>query len=249
MPGKTDTDSIPADTNRFATTHWSVIQTAGSPDSSRYTESLKILCQTYWFPLYAYLRRRGYDRHQAEDHTQSFFVYLLEKPALSQADPQRGKFRSFLLSSLKHFVADAQDRAQAQKRGGNKRIFSLDFSDGERRYCQEPAHSESPERLLERWWALSVLNRATQRLKTEFKTTQKQALFDRLKDHLVAERGTETYKGIAAEFNMTDTAVRVTAHRLRQRFHALVREEISQTVSQSTDIDEEIQDLFTALSG
>ncbi len=248
MPARTDTNSTPADTSRFATTHWSVIQSAGSPDSSRYTESLKILCQSYWFPLYAYLRRRGYDQHQAEDHTQSFFVHLLEKPTLSRADPRRGRFRSFLLSSLKHFVADAQDRARAQKRGGNKHIFSMDFADGERRYCQEPTHDVSPEKLFERWWALSVLNRATQRLKTEFKTTARQALFDRLKDHLVAERGMDTYKDIAAEFDMTDTAVRVTAHRLRQRFHALVREEISQTVSHSTDIDEEIQDLFTALS-
>jgi RNA polymerase sigma-70 factor (ECF subfamily) len=154
-----------------------------------------------------------------------------------------------LLSSLKHFVADAQDRACAQKRGGGKTIFSLDFANGEKRYCQEPTHDVSPEKLYERWWALSVLNRATQHLKAEFKTTQKQALFDRLKDHLVAERGRESYKDIAAEFGMTHSAVRVTAHRLRQRFHELVREEISQTVSRRSDIDAEIQDLFAAFAG
>jgi RNA polymerase sigma-70 factor (ECF subfamily) len=221
---------------------------AGSPESTRYQKALETLCQAYWFPLYAYLRRRGYDKYQAEDHTQSFFVYLLEKPALSRADPKRGKFRSFLLSSLKHFVADERDRVQARKRGGNKAILSLDFEDAERRYSQEPVHDLSPERLFERWWALHVLNRATHRLKTEAKTTHKAQLFERLKGYLVAEKGTDTYKSIASEFDMSETAVRVTAHRLKQRFNELVREEIAQTVTNNTHIDEEIKDLFTALT-
>ena len=246
-----DTDDIsltPSGTSRFTTTHWSVVLAAGSPESTSHRKALETLCQAYWFPLYAYLRRRGYDKHQAEDYTQSFFVYLFEKPALSRANPKRGKFRSFLLSSLKHFVADERDRAHVRKRGGNKSILSLDFENAERRYSQEPTHDLSPERLFERWWALHVLNRATHRLKKEAQTTQKAQLFERLKGHLVAERGTDTYRNIASEFGMTETAVRVAAHRLKQRFNELVREEIAQTVTNTTHIDEEIKDLFTALS-
>ena len=248
MPENSSIRSTPSGNGKFATTPWSVVLAAGSPESSHYQEALETLCRTYWFPLYAYLRGRGYDRYQAEDYTQSFFAALLEKPALSRADPKRGKFRSFLLSSLKHFVADEQDRMRAKKRGGDKEIMSLDFENAERRYGQEPAHNLSPEKLFERWWALGVLNQAMERLKTESSTLHKQQLFDRLKVYLVAEKGAVTYKEISAEFGMTEAAVRVAAHRLKHRFHELVREEIAQTVADSSHIDEEIKDLFTALT-
>jgi RNA polymerase sigma-70 factor (ECF subfamily) len=248
MPGKTDTNSTPADTSRFATTHWSVVLAAGDHSSSQHEKALSKLCRSYWLPLYVYLRRRGYTIHQAEDYTQGFFVHLLKKPRLYRASPQRGKFRSFLLVSLKHFVADQQDRAQAQKRGGNCVITSLDFEGAECLYDHEVAHSLSPEKLFERSWALAVLRRTMDRLKCEPVTGSKQALFDRLKVYLAAERGAIPYKSLAADLDMTEPALRVAMHRLRQRYHELMREEIAQTVTTDEQVDEEIRDLFAALT-
>jgi len=145
-------------------------------------------------------------------------------------------------------VADEQDRMQAKKRGGDREIISLDFEDAERKYNQEPAHNQTPEKIFERWWALSILNHAMKRLKAEAEVTHKLELFDRLKVYLTAEKGTVTYKNISAEFGLTEAAVRVAAHRLKHRFHELVREEIAQTVLNRSHVDEEIRDLFTALA-
>jgi RNA polymerase sigma-70 factor (ECF subfamily) len=238
----------PSGASRFATTHWSVVLAAGSPSSSHYQEALNTLCRTYWFPLYAYLRRNGYDTHQAEDHTQAFFTYLLEKRGLRVADPEKGKFRSFLLATLKHFVGDERDRARAKKRGGGRKILSLDFDKAETWYALEPAHQLSPEKLFEKSWALTVVDRTIARLKAESVSTNKQKLFDHLKVYLTSRRDSTGYRDAAAELDMTEGAVKVAVHRLRARYRELLRDEIAQTVSTEAEIDQEIRDLFTALA-
>ncbi|MHC4483207.1 MAG: RNA polymerase sigma factor [Planctomycetota bacterium] len=240
--------STPSGTSRFATTHWSVVLAAGSPSSSHYQQALSTLCQTYWFPLYAYLRRQGYDTHQSEEYTQAFFARILEKQDLRRADPQQGKFRSFLLATLKHFVGDERDRARAQKRGGGRKILPLDFENADTRYSLEPAHQLSPEKLFEKSWALTVLGRTIARLKAESVGRNKQKLFDRLKVYLTAKRDSIPYRDAAAELNMTEGAVKVAVHRLRTRYRELLRDEIAQTVATESEIDEEIRNLFTALA-
>ena len=248
MSDKTPNYSTPSDVGRFATTRWSVILAASDSASTQHEPALSTLCQTYWFPLYAYLRRRGYDSHQAEDYTQGFFAGILERKGLRQADPKCGKFRSFLLASLKNFLADEWDRAHAQKRGGGKKILSLDFDAAASRYDQVPAHSLSPEKLFERSWALTVLNRAMDRLKAESASSGKQCLFDRLKVYLSAEKDAIPYRDVAAELEMTEGAVKVAVHRLRRNYRELVRDEIAQTVATEAQVDEEIRDLFAALA-
>jgi RNA polymerase sigma-70 factor (ECF subfamily) len=206
------------------------------------------LCQTYWFPLYAYLRRQGNDSYRAEEYTQAFFVRLLEKPGLRLADPKRGKFRSFLLTVLKHFLADESARARTQKRGGGRKILSLNLETAESLYTLEPAHQLTPEKLFERSWALTVLDRTMTRLKAEATTPKKQKLFDHLKVYLTAKKSSVPYPEAAAELGMTEGAVRVAVHRLRKRYRELLRDEIAQTVTTEEQIDEEIRDLFAALA-
>jgi len=240
--------STPSGAGRFATTHWSIIIAASDSASSQHEPALSTLCQTYWFPLYVYLRRRGYDNHQAEDYTQGFFAGILERKGLQKADPKFGKFRSFLLASLKNFLADEWDRDRAQKRGGDRKVLSLDFNAAASRYAQEPEHKLSPEKLFERSWALTVLCRAMDRLKAESTVSNKQQLFDCLKIYLTAEKDAVPYKDVADKLNMTKGAVKVTVHRLRRRYRELVRDEIAQTVTTEAQIDEEIRDLFAALA-
>jgi len=248
MSDKTPTRSTPSGARRFATTHWSVILAAGDSASAQHEPALSTLCQTYWFPLYAYLRRRGYDTHEAEDYTQGFFVGILERKGLKRADPKYGKFRSFLLASLKNFMADEWDRSQAQKRGGDKKVFSLDFDAAASRYDREPAHHMSPEKLFEKSWALTVLTRAMERLKAESTASNKQQLFGHLKVYLAAERDADSYRDVATKLDMSEGAVKVAVHRLRRRYRELVRDEIAQTVTTEAQVDEEIQDLFAALT-
>jgi len=248
MSDNTPTSSTPPGAGRFATTHWSVVLAAGRPASPRYQQAMGTLCQTYWFPLYAYLRRQGYDSHQAEEYTQAFFARMLEKHGLRLADPKRGKFRSFLLAALKHYMANERDRAQAQKRGGGRKVLSLDFENAESQYALEPAHQLTPEKLFERSWALTVLNRTMAQLQAESASTNKQKLFDHLKVYLTGERSSVSYRDVAAELDMTEGAVKVAVHRLRQRYRELLRDEIAQTVAAEAQIDEEIRDLFAALA-
>jgi len=236
------------DAGRFTTTHWSVILAAGDSSSPQHELALSTLCQTYWFPLYAYLRRRGYDTHQAEDYTQGFFAGLLERRGLCRADPKCGKFRSFLLASLKNFLADERDRARAAKRGGDRKVLSLDIDAAESRYGQELAHYLSPEKLFERSWALTVLNQAMERLKAESTAADKQRLFDCLKGYLTAQADAVSYRDAAAQLDMTEGSVKVAVHRLRRRYRELVRDQIAQTVATQDQVDEEIADLFAALS-
>jgi len=244
------TPSNPGDKvgSRFSTTHWSMVLAAGAFGSAGSREALERLCKTYWFPLYTYLRRRGCDTHEAEDCTQAFFAALLQRHGLQRANPERGKFRSFLLSALNHFLADERDHAGAQKRGGGKEIISLDVEDAETRYRCEPAHDLTPEKLFEKSWSLTVLSNAMARLKAEFAEEGKEQLFESLKPHLPAGKGPASYKDVAARLGLTEAAVKVAVHRLRHRYRQLVREEIAQTVSTPEEVDEEIRDLFAALT-
>jgi len=248
MSDFTPTSSDLHSTGRFATTHWSVVLAAGQPTSARYQEALQTLCRTYWFPLYAYLRRQGHDTHQAQDYTQAFFARLLEKDGLRLADPKRGKFRSFLLAALKHFLANESDRIRAQKRGAGREILSLDVEDAEGKYALEPVNQLSPERLFERSWALTVLERTMARLQAESASSNKQKLFEHLKVYLAAEKSSIPYCDVAAKLDMTEGAVKVAVHRLRQRYRELLRDEIAQTVTSQEQIEEEIRDLFAALA-
>ncbi len=248
MPDYSSMNSARSGAGRFATTHWSVVLAAGQPDSARYQQALEVLCRTYWFPLYAYLRRQGYNAQKAEDHIQAFFASLLEKRGLRLADPKRGRFRSFLLTALKHFLANERAHAQAQKRGGGRKLLSLDIENAENQYIREPRDELSPEKLFERSWALAVLDRTMARLQAEAVNAKKQKLFDCLKVYLTADKGAIPYQEMAARLKMTEGAVKVAVHRLRRRYRDLLRDEIAQTVTTEEQINEEIRDLFAALA-
>jgi RNA polymerase sigma-70 factor (ECF subfamily) len=248
MSENKDISSTPSGTSQFATTRWSVVLAAVSPSSPKYQQALSTLCQTYWFPLYAYLRRHGCDTHQAEDCTQAFFAQMLEKHSLRLADPKGGKFRSYLLAALKHFLADERDRVQAQKRGGGQRIFSLDFENAEDLYGLEPADQLSPERLFEKSWALVVLQKVMARLGAESASVNKQKVFEHLITYLAPAGDVVPYRDMAAKLNMTEGAVKVAVHRLRKRYQELLRDEIGQTVATEEEIDQELRDLFEVLS-
>ena len=248
MSDKIRRNSISTGKPRFATTHWSVISAAGKSSSPQQKQALETLCQSYWFPLYAYLRRRGYDTHQAEDLTQAFFAHILEKKDLGNADPKYGKFRSFLLVRLKYFLSDERDRAQAMKRGGGKNILSLSIQNAEGQYSLEPAIQLSPELLFEKSWALTVLERTMGRLEAEMADKNKQKLFDCLKVYLTTEKDVIPYQDMATELEMTEGSVRVAVHRLRRRYRKLLRDEIAQTVGGEDRIDEEMGCLFAALA-
>ncbi len=248
MPDKKPTSSTPPGAGRFATTHWSVVRAAGKTSSPHYKEALGTLCRTYWFPLYAFLRRQGHSSNQAEEYTQAFFTRLLEKRGLRLADSKRGKFRSFLLAALKNFLADERDRARAKKRGGEHKILSLDFENAESQYTLQPAQQMPPEKLFERSWALTVLERTMVRLQDEFGSTKKRKIFDHLKVYLTADKDSIPYRQVAAGLKMTEGAVKVAVHRLRHRYRELLRDEIAQTVATEEQIDEEIRDLFAALA-
>jgi RNA polymerase sigma-70 factor (ECF subfamily) len=215
-----------------------------SPDADA---ALASLCQTYWYPLYAFVRRSGHQPADAQDLTQAFFARLLEKHYLRAADPERGRFRSFLLASVKHFLSKERDRAKAHKRGGGRKVLPLDFEAGESRYCLEPAHELTAEKIFERRWALTLLDQVFARLRDEFDQAGKRNEFDHLKVYLTGEAGAPTYREVAAELAMTEGAVKVAVHRLRRRYRELVREEIGHTVAGPDEVAEELRRLFAAL--
>ncbi|HWG42914.1 MAG TPA: sigma-70 family RNA polymerase sigma factor [Gemmataceae bacterium] len=210
-------------------------------------EALAVLCRTYWYPLYAYIRHRGYDVHHAQDLTQDFFTRLLEKDSLATVDRDKGKFRSFLLAACKHFLANAYDRAQAQKRGGGKILGSLDFNAGEGRYSREPAHDLTPEKLFERRWAMTLLHQVLDDLRAEYEQAGKGSVFDRLKSVLSGDSDVAPYSQLAGELNTSEAAVKMTVHRLRRRYRERLRQEIAQTVGNPAHVEQEIRDLFAAL--
>lgn len=231
---------------QFATTHWSLVLAAGDGSSPRADEALARLCDTYWYPLYAYLRSRGYPAEDAQDLTQAFFVRLLEKGGLRQADPARGRFRSFILVSLKNFAANQHDRAVALKRGGARVPVSLDVGAAEGRLLMEPPTDHTPETIFDRRWAVTLLNRVVSRLQAEH-DAGKDAKFDRLKAYLTGDEPRLSYAQTASELGMSEGAVKVAVHRLRRRFRDLVRDEISQTVSSPEEVDDELRHLMAAV--
>lgn len=231
----------------FATTHWSLVAAAQDPGGPAARAALADLCRAYWFPVYAYVRRRGHDRHAAEDLTQAFFARLLEKNDLAAADRTRGRFRTFLLTACQHFLANEHDRAAAKKRGGGAAHFPLDFAAAEGRFAREPAAPETPERAFERRWALDLLDGALAELRQEYADSGRGKLFDALKGCLTAGGADVAYADLAAELNMTEGAVKVAAHRLRQRYRDRLREAIARTVADPAEVDDEVRDLFAAL--
>jgi RNA polymerase sigma factor (sigma-70 family) len=233
----------------FDTTQWSVVVAAGQPQHIDRQQALAMLCERYWHPLYAYLRRQGHPADRAQDLTQEFFCRLLEKNWIQDAQRERGRFRGFLLAALKHFLANEWDRAHAQKRGGHAVMLSLDFSQAENGPGFEPSHDMTPERAFERSWALAVLEHTLVRLRGEYAAAGKDALFEALKPALTAEQPMIPLKELGERLGMSEGAVKVAVHRLRQRYRAALRQEIAQTVAEPTDIDAEIRDLFAALGG
>jgi RNA polymerase sigma-70 factor (ECF subfamily) len=231
----------------FATTQWSLVASAGKPGTKEASEALSDLCHRYWYPLYAYVRRRVSQVSEAQDLTQEFFARLLEKNALAKAAPERGRFRNFLLASLNNFLANEWDRANAQKRGGGSQPLSLDLNEGESRLTIEPAHNLTPERLYEREWTLTLLRLAMDRLQTECESAGKSRQFELLKGALAGEASSGSYAAAATELEMTEEAIRQAAHRLRRRYREILRAEVAQTVSEPGEIDEELRSLLTTL--
>jgi RNA polymerase sigma-70 factor (ECF subfamily) len=231
----------------FATTQWSVVVSAGQSDCAESRRALAALCEAYWYPLYAYVRRKGHAPDDAQDLTQAFFAELLEKDRLHLADQERGKFRSFLLASLNHFAAKRWRAARALKRGGPSPRLSLDFAAAEANYAHEPFHEMTPERVFERRWALTLLSNAVNRLRDEYETRGKLVLFEHLKDHLAGDSQALPYRELGDRLRMTEGAVKVAAHRLRSRCRELLRAEIAETVAGPEEIDEELRSLFSAL--
>jgi RNA polymerase sigma-70 factor (ECF subfamily) len=208
-------------------------------------QALAELCELYWYPVYAFVRRRGHSADDAGDLTQEFFARLLETAGIAGADPARGRFRSYLLGACRHFLANQRDRAAARKRGGGRAALSLDFPDAERRYAAEPADDRTPEQMFDRRWALSLLDSVLANLAAEYAAADQASLFDRLKGSLTGEG--ESYAVIAAAVGMTEGAVKVAAHRLRRRYRGRLRAAIAETVATPEDVDSEIRDLFAAL--
>jgi RNA polymerase sigma-70 factor (ECF subfamily) len=232
----------------FATTRWSVVLTASGSPSPTADEALATLCETYWYPLYAFLRSRGYSAEDAQDLTQSFFARLLEKETLRHADPTRGRFRSFLLASLKNFAANERDRTVAARRGGGVPAISLELETAEGRFGMELPSDETPERIYDRHWALALLDRAMSRLSAEAAHSGKPFQFDRLKPYLTGDQPRLSYSETALDLETSEGAVKVAVHRLRRRFRDLVRDEIAQTLSSPDDIDDELRHLWASVA-
>jgi RNA polymerase sigma factor (sigma-70 family) len=232
--------------SQFPTTRWTLVLAAGEPGRKEARSALVSLCEGYWYPLYAYLRRCGHSADQAQDLTQEFFTRVLEGRYLDRADPEKGRFRSFLLSSLKFFVADEEDRKRARKRGGGA-VVSLEFSSGEKRYQHEPTHDETPERIFERHWAIAMLDRVVERLRSEFLQHGRAEHFDRLKVFLLGQSDT-SYTALAREMNTSEGAIKVAVHRLRKRYRDLFRQEIADTVADPAQVESELRFLAAALT-
>jgi RNA polymerase sigma-70 factor (ECF subfamily) len=241
-------ETSPAHDDIFATTHWTVVLAAGKPSSPEAQNALEQLCQTYWFPLYAYVRRRGHVREDAEDLTQAFFTRLLEKNFLANLDSDRGKFRAFLLASLKHFLANEWDKSQCQKRGGSQAHLSLDWQTADTKFQVATQNEPSPDKAFDREWALALLGKVILRLQEECDTEGKTKLFTLLKTFLTAGQGESAQVEVAKTLGMEEGAVRVAIHRLRKRYRQLLRDEIANTLIDPAMVDEEMRALFGAFT-
>jgi len=235
--------------SRFPTTRWTLVVAAGDPQRKDARSALVSLCENYWYPLYAYLRRRGYPPDRSQDLTQEFFMRVLEGRYLDRADPEKGRFRSFILTSLKFFAADEQDRQRARKRGGGA-VVSFEFSSGEsgeERYQREPGHDETPDRIFERRWALAMLERVMERLRDEFVQHGRPENFERLKVFLLGQ-SEAPYSDLAREMNTSEGALKVAIHRLRKRYRELFRQEIADTVADPAEVESELRYLAAVLT-
>jgi len=234
----------------FETTHWSLVLTAGDArEQSRARAALAELCERYWYPIYAQVRRMRHDPDRAQDLTQGFFTHLLETHALKVATPERGRFRAFLKTSLRHWLSNERHRVQAQKRGGGTSHVSLDFSDAENRFRRDPGHDETPEILFEKAWARTILGRALARLRAEVATSpESRERFVRLERFLGGNSATApSYRSVAVELNMNEAAVKVAVHRLRGRFGDALRAEIAETVADPGEVEAEILYLLSVV--
>jgi RNA polymerase sigma-70 factor (ECF subfamily) len=232
--------------SQFPTTRWTLVVAAGDPHCKEARSALVSLCEHYWYPLYAYLRRRGYPSDQAQDLTQEFFIRVLEGRYLDRADPEKGRFRSFLLTSLKFFVADEEDRHRARKRGGGM-VVAIEYASGEERYQREPAHDETPERIYERRWVLSLIDRVVEKLREEFVQHGRPDHFERLKVFLLGHSDAP-YAALAREMNTSEGALKVAIHRLRKRYRELFRQEIADTVADPAEVESELRFLASVLT-
>ena len=231
----------------FPTTRWTLVVAAGDPQRQEARAALVSLCEGYWYPLYAYVRRRGYPSDQAQDLTQEFFVRVLDGRYLDRADPEKGRFRAFMLTSLKFFLADEADRNRAQKRGGGN-LLSLEMVSGEERYQRDPGHDQTPERIFERHWGLSMLDRVIDRLRAEFVQHGRLDHFDRLKGFLL-DQAEMPYAALARDMGTSEGALKVAIHRLRKRYRELFRQAIADTVADPADVESELRFLAAALTG
>ncbi len=233
----------------FVSTHWSVVLSATDTSAPGSREALETLCCTYWYPLYAYTRRKGYSPEDAQDLTQGFFARFLEKNYLDDVDRGKGKFRSFLLASLEHFLTNEWRDARAQKRGGGRPLVSLDAALAEDRYRLEPVEPLTPEKVFERRWAFTVLEMAMERLREEYEAQGKAALYAELKSAISSEAEQASYAEKAARLNQTVNAVKMAALRLRRRYRELLRAEVANTLGDESEVDQELRHLLAILSG
>ncbi len=234
---------------QFGQTQWSVVlSAAGKKNPALAEQALEKLCRVYWLPLYTFIRRQGESPQDAQDLTQEFFARLLEKDFLGSVDQTKGRFRSFLLASLKHFLSNQRDRARAQKRGGGQTPLSLDFCEAETSIGFQPADEQTPEKAFEKRWALALLEQSLARLRKEYSVRGKEELFDQLKTTLTEGRGSVAYAELSARLGMSEASVKMAVLRLRQRYREVLRAEIAETVAQESEVEDELREVFRALS-
>jgi RNA polymerase sigma-70 factor (ECF subfamily) len=241
-------DSVAPASPKFLPTRWTVVLAAGSDDSPEAHDALEKLCRAYWPPIYAFVRRQGHSPHDAQDLTQGFFARLLDKNCIAEADRSKGRFRSFLLGTLKHFLANEWDKAKAQKRGGGKTLIPIDAESVESSCGMELADQLTADKVFERRWALTLLDQVLRRLREDFARDGKENLFEQLKQTLTEASRSVPYAEIAVRLGTSEGAIKVAAHRLRQRYRELLRAEIASTVARPEEVDDEIRNLFAALS-
>lgn len=232
---------------QFATTHWSLVLAAGNREHEESNRVLEQLCRAYWPPLYAYVRHRVSDVHEAQDLTQAFFARLLEKHFVADADPNRGRFRAFLITAFKHFLSNEWEKARAIKRGGGRKVLSLDFDSADSQVRVDPQSRLTPEQQYDRQWAITLLDRIMDLLEAEFAQKGKIDQFEALKGFLVGDHGGTTWARVADRLGMTEAAAKKAGSRLRHRYRELLREEIAQTVSGPDEVEDELRNLFSAL--
>jgi RNA polymerase sigma-70 factor (ECF subfamily) len=246
--GATAQSSEAAPQGAFATTHWSAVIRAGSSDTTRSRAALEKLCETYWYPLYAHVRRRGHSAEDAKDLTQGFFLRLLELGSLANVNPKLGRFRSFMLGALDHFLINEWKKARAEKRGGGRDMLSLDWAAAERRFDLEPSDAVAPDKTFDKQWATALLDEVLKQLEAEYAAEGNIELFRALKATLAGRRETQPYAKLAGDLGMGESAVKVAVHRMRKRYRTLLQAEIRRTVDSADEAKEELEHLFRVLA-